>query len=138
MRQSADMLRLCYAYDFGDHRQHEIVIEKRLKHSKRNAVPVCLGGAMHRPPEDVGGIGGYGHFLEAISDKNDPEGRELLAWAQKDTKGRMSDPEYFYVDEVNERLKYVLEDTPEAARNLLAAPGGLVGLQVTTSRKSRK
>jgi len=117
-----------YIYDFGDHWQHKIVIEKSLKESKRNAVPLCLGGAMHRPPEDVGGIGGYGHFLEVISDRNDPERQEFLAWAEKDTKGRLFDPEYFWANEVNEKLRYVLEDTPEAAKDLLLAPGGLVGL----------
>lgn len=31
------------------------MIEKRLKENRKYAVPVCLAGARHRPPEDVGG-----------------------------------------------------------------------------------
>lgn len=112
-----------YEYDFGDSWQHDIVVEKRLKESKRNAVPVCLGGERHRPPEDVGGPGGYENFLEIIRDKDNPERDELLSWAQKDTRGTLFDPEYFHLEAVNRRLLYVLEDTRESAEELLMRRG---------------
>ena len=113
---------------FGDSWDHEIVVEKRLKENKRNSVPVCLGGARHRPPEDVGGLGGYQHFLDTIRNGTDRERRELLEWAEKDTGGRLFDPEYFYINEVNAKLEHVLEDTPEAAQELLSNGEGLCGI----------
>jgi len=61
----------------------------------------------HRPPEDVGGIGGYETFLEAISDKDHEEYNDMLVWAEKDTGGRKFDPEYFYINEVNRALKKI-------------------------------
>jgi hypothetical protein len=119
---------LVYEYDFGDGWIHDIVVEKQLKELKKYATPLCLGGARHRPPEDVGGLGGYESFLESIRDPKDPEREDNLRWAQKDTGGRLFDPEYFYIDEVNSRLEHVLTDTPEFARSLLAEGQGLVGV----------
>ena len=66
-----------YEYDFGDSWEHEIVVEKKLPESEGAPAPVRLAGARHRPPEDVGGVGGR---------------YENLAWAQKDTRGRLFDP----------------------------------------------
>lgn len=116
-----------YEYDLGDSWKHDIVVEKRLKENKRNSVPVCLAGARHRPPEDVGGVDGYEDFLASIRDKNNPEREEKLRWAEKDTGGRLFDPEYFYLDEVNRKLEHVLKDTPEFAQRLLAEEDGLTG-----------
>ncbi len=50
----------------------------------------CLDGAQARPPEDVGGIGGYEHFLEILADPEHPEYHELKRWA-----GGHFDPEWF-------------------------------------------
>lgn len=112
-----------YEYDFGDSWEHEIVIEKRLKDTKKNSSPECLGGARQRPPEDVGGTGGYTRFLGIIRDKKNPERESMLSWAEKDTRGRIFDPEYFSVNEVNRRLMYALEDNEEHAEKLLAGEG---------------
>ncbi len=120
--------RCVYEYDFGDSWEHEIVVEKRLPESQGVPVPVCLAGARHRPPEDVGGVGGYESFLATIRDKTDPERDDKLTWALKDTRGRLFDPEYFHLDEVNDRLQYVLKDTPEAAVALFTGRGGLTGV----------
>jgi len=118
--------RCIYTYDYGDNWRHEVVVEKRTPPEKRPVAPTCLDGARHRPPEDVGGVGGYQDFLKTISKKG-PSALEMLAWAEKDTGGRRYDPEYFYVPEVNRRLAHALSDTPEAAHKLLAARGGLSG-----------
>ncbi len=107
-----------YEYDFGDGWEHDIVIEKRRK-DRRKVVPLCLGGERQRPPEDVGGHGGYRKFLETIRDKDNPERDEMLSWAQKDTGGRLFDPEYFYLEEVNRRLLHVLRNSRESAQELL-------------------
>gem|GEM_PF-130186 len=112
-----------YEYDLGESWRHEIIIEKRLKDNEKNAVPVCLDGARQRPPEDVGGISGYENFLNIIRDQNNPDRKAMLDWAEKDTKGRIFDPEYFNINEVNRMLMYVLEDDMEHAINLLTGNG---------------
>lgn len=116
-----------YEYDFGDSWDHEIIVEKRLKNTKSTAVPVCLDGARSRPPEDVGGVGGYENFLTIIKDKKNPEREEYLDWARKDTKGKLFDPEYFYADEVNGKLLHVLDDTPESSADLFKGKDGFKG-----------
>ena len=118
--------RCMYTYDFGDCWHHEIVVEEKLKETRANSRPRCLAGARHRPPEDVGGVGGYAHFLEVIGNKDDPEREEMLEWARKDTRGRLFDPEYFYLEEINERLEHAHEDNPQSARRILRLPG-LIG-----------
>lgn len=100
----------------------------RLPEGQSVPCPVCLGGARHRPPEDVGGVGGYESFLANIKDKSDPERDGNLTWARKDTGGRLFDPEHFYLDEINARLLYVLADTPEVAEALFMGRGGLTGV----------
>ena len=59
---------------------------------------------MHRPPEDVGGVAGYGEFLKIINDANNPEHESYLEWAEKDTGGRKFSPDYFYIKEINRAM----------------------------------
>jgi Plasmid pRiA4b ORF-3-like protein len=72
--------RLVYDYDFGDSWEHEVVVEDStwspyvLKHA------VCLDGQGVCPPEDVGGVGGYKEFLEALADPTHEEHETYLAW----------------------------------------------------------
>jgi len=112
-----------YEYDFGDGWIHKIVVEKQMKDTKRNSVPECLGGARFRPPEDVGGISGYGNFIESINNKKHPERKENLDWAEKDTRGYIYDPEYFNINEVNRKLYYALENDEYSAIEILAGKG---------------
>lgn len=93
-----------YTYDFGDVWRHEIVLEKTLPAKEGERYPVCLEGARHRPPEDVGGVPGYEEFLNAIRNPKHPEHDDYLVWAEKDTGGRKFDPEYFYINETNRAL----------------------------------
>ena len=59
-----------YVYDFGDHWEHEIIVEDIL-HSDTGRPPVtCLSGERNGPPEDVGGPYTYPEFLDAIADPN--------------------------------------------------------------------
>jgi len=96
--------RCVYTYDLGDNWQHEVVLEKVLPAEEGQRYPVCVAGARHRPPEDVGGVSGYEEFLRIICDPQHPECYEYLVWAEKDTGGRKFDPEYFYLNEVNRAL----------------------------------
>lgn len=69
-----------YIYDFGDHWEHEIVLEGILLREKGVKYPNCIDGARACPPEDCGGIDGYYHFLEVISDPRHEEYEQMIAW----------------------------------------------------------
>lgn len=89
--------KLLYEYDFGDSWEHEILVEKIMQPEPGIAYPRCLTGKRACPPEDCGGIWGYGSLLEAISDPNHPEHAEMLEWLGEDF-----DPEAFDLDFINQ------------------------------------
>lgn len=93
-----------YTYDFGDNWRHKVILEKILPAEEGRRYPLCIAGARHRPPEDVGGVSGYEEFLRIISDPEHPEHSAYQVWAEKDTDGRKFDPEYFNIKEVNQAL----------------------------------
>jgi len=102
-----------YRYDFGDSWDHAILIEKIMPVEKGVSYPQCIKGKRARPPEDVGGVGGYADFLEAIHDPLHEEHDCYLAWV-----GGAFDPEAFNLKEVNQRLyQYAYQDWP---RDLVA------------------
>ena len=70
-----------YVYDFGDHWQHQIQIERVIDDYPFGYPPVMEGeGAC--PPEDVGGIGGYEEFLKAWNDPKHPEHDSVREWGE--------------------------------------------------------
>jgi len=74
--------RLRYVYDFGDSWEHVIAVEKVEPSTITGTWCEVLDGARSCPPEDVGGITGYLHFLDAIhAQPLGDEGREALEWA---------------------------------------------------------
>ena len=81
---------LGYLYDFGDGWEHEIVVEDVRAGSSDIEVPACVDGRRACPPEDCGGPGGYGQFLEILADPSHPERADYLEWM-----GRSFDPEAF-------------------------------------------
>ena len=87
--------RMVYEYDFGDGWEHDVVLETIDEAGGAKAPPRVLAGRGACPPEDVGGIGGYYRFLEAIEDPKHPEHGELLEW------GGPFDPDGFEIDEIN-------------------------------------
>jgi hypothetical protein len=89
-----------YMYDFGDGWQHTIKVEDIFERKDEPHYPTCLDGERACPPEDVGGIGGYGYFLEAIQDPQHPEHEDYLAWAGGDF-----DPEAFDREQIDEELR---------------------------------
>ena len=70
-----------YCYDFGDNWNLTIELEKSwpvrfaLKHA------VCVDGEFAAPPEDVGGIGGFRQFLDAVADASDEEHENYVEWS---------------------------------------------------------
>ena len=88
--------RMIYEYDFGDGWDHDIVRES----SKPSAEvgPYCrvVAGKGACPPEDVGGIGGYYSFLEAVKNPKHPRHHDMLEWC-----GGHFDPDAFDPDDIN-------------------------------------
>jgi hypothetical protein len=87
-------------YDFGDGWLHNLLVEKVLVPEPGQHYPVCIKGLRACPPEDVGGIWGYGSFLEAVRNPGHPEHEDMLEWV-----GGEFDPEAFDLDEANEALR---------------------------------
>jgi hypothetical protein len=91
--------RLVYEYDFGDGWEHDVRVEAIEDLGTPARAVVCVAGARACPPDDVGGPGGYEHFLAAIADPDHEEHEHLLEWC-----GGGFDPEAFSVKAVNVRL----------------------------------
>jgi hypothetical protein len=91
-----------YEYDFGDSWLHTVLVEKVLEPESGQQYPVCIKGKRACPPEDMGGIWGYTHFLEATQNPEHPDypAEELLEWI-----GGEFDPEEFDLEETNEILR---------------------------------
>ena len=95
--------RLTYEYDFGDNWQHELLVEKIHPKEESTHCPICLEGAGACPPEDVGGVSGYEHFLDAISDPNHPEHQDYHDWI-----GGPFDPQNFDLTKINQILQNIV------------------------------
>jgi hypothetical protein len=92
--------KIVYEYDFGDSWEHEVVLEKIGEAEEGVHYPRCLAGENACPPEDVGGVWGYAHFLKAIVDPRHEEHESSLEWVGGDF-----DPHEFNLDAVNKLLK---------------------------------
>lgn len=96
----AEASKFIYEYDFGDSWEHEIVVEKILALDPQAKVPSCLKGKRACPPEDVGGVWGFGEFLAAMKDPKHEEHESYLEWW-----GGQFDPEALDLDEINQGLE---------------------------------
>ena len=79
-----------YFYDFGDDWHHHVEIERHVALDPVPKMATCTGGARARPPEDVGGVGGYESFLAVMADPDDPEHADTKRWC-----GGYFDPDWF-------------------------------------------
>ena len=95
-------MKLLYEYDFGDSWEHDIVLEKLLPPEPGVKYPRCIAGKRNGPPEDVGGIWGYAHLLDAITHPASSDDRELIEWVGGDF-----DPEAFDLEAINARLRRI-------------------------------
>lgn len=98
----AEKARFLYEYDFGDSWHHDILVEKILYPEVELEHPVCIKGKLSGPPEDCGGIYGYGELLEAIRDPEHPDHQDMLDWV-----GEEFDPERFDKEEINRLLSKI-------------------------------
>lgn len=88
-----------YIYDFGDHWQHKVTLEKIITKGQTTLPPYCLDGENACPPEDTGGIWGYAELLEAFEDDLHPQHQNAL-----NQLGEDFDSSQFDLSEVNEAL----------------------------------
>jgi hypothetical protein len=92
--------RLDYEYDFGDSWLHRIVLEKVLPPQPELKLAICIAGKRAAPPEDVGGVWGYGTFLDALEDLHHPDHEMYSEWI-----GDEWDAEAFEMEEINAMLR---------------------------------
>ena len=75
---------------------------------------VCIDGQNACPPEDVGGIPGYAHFLEAITDPAHEEHDSYLDWV-----GGSFDPAEFDLGAANAAVRRSAELLRRAASRVV-------------------
>jgi hypothetical protein len=90
--------RLRYTYDFGDSWQHDLLVEDILAPDGVSHA-VCLTGRRAGPPEDCGGVWGYGDLCDILADPSHPDHAERVEWL-----GRPHDPAAFDKDAINAAL----------------------------------
>lgn len=105
-----DKKRATYEYDFGDGWEHLLTLKRRRRCTAEQFGFDVLDGAGRCPPEDVGGVHGYGEFkrLLATPDKNlsDHEKtrkEELRVWYGL-KKGQTFESEYWNSYDTQTRL----------------------------------
>lgn len=103
--KSGKRLLFEYEYDFGDGWDHDVLFEGCVQAERGKRYPVCLEGARHCPPEDVGGTPGYEEFLEAVVDPEHERHDEFLRWA-----GGRFDPEGFDAVKMTKKMRRGLPD----------------------------
>jgi hypothetical protein len=90
-----------YEYDFGDSWEHKITLENVVKSNEFRAT--FVEGIGERPPEDVGGEGGYEEYLRIMEDVNHPEHEDMNTWADNQKE------RYISHEKINDRLKHVMK-----------------------------
>ena len=104
--------RFRYLYDFGDHWEHEVIVEDVRDGEDGIDYPAFVEGARRCPPEDVGAARGFMSFLEAALDPAHEEHRSMIEWY-----GGPYDPA-----DIDERLvRMSLETMARARRGALAS-----------------
>ncbi len=111
-----------YEYDFGDSWEHLITVEKIVERDlacQRHAV--CTRGARACPPEDCGGVWGYGDLLKVIKNHKHEDHRSMMEWL-----GGKFDPKAFDLEKVDcwlEKLKWPRVTEAQLRKVLMARDG---------------
>jgi hypothetical protein len=69
---------LKYTYDFGDNWEHTIKVVDNAYSKPINHFPYCITGKLNSPPDDVGGIRGFYHFVEVMNNFKHKEFRKTI------------------------------------------------------------
>lgn len=85
-----------YDYDYGDGWQHRIVLEAIALQKEGINYPNCCDGQRACPPEDCGGIPGYYHLIDILSDRAHEDYEVMVDWLSNHAKNyHPYDPKYF-------------------------------------------
>ena len=95
----SDNKRCLYTYDFGDDWVHEILLEK-VNADSHDRFPVLLESNGERPPEDVGGPGGFEEYMRVVSDPGSPDYESVVEWA------KMARAKKRTLEEIDRSLRY--------------------------------
>ena len=98
--------KITYTYDFGDDWEHVIKIEAVQPREQRTSYPRCTAGRRASPPEDCGGVWGYGYLLGVLADPAHEEHAERQDWMGI-TDPAQFDPAAFDLAAINEALPVV-------------------------------
>lgn len=98
-----------YWYDFGDDWWHKISFQKPTKKDLELflGAPVCVKGEKACPPEDIGGVGGYQHFIKVITKNIQPDKDDLLDFYQIEDEDMY--PDEFDIELTNEFLSDIYQ-----------------------------
>lgn len=72
-----------YLYDYGDDWWHSVKLEGYIYREKNTKYPVCIGGEHACPPEDWGGVSGYTRVIEALSNPDHTDYKDMKRWVGK-------------------------------------------------------
>ena len=86
---------LLHTYNFGDNWRHRITAAPSDGPLPGQLCPRLVDAQGRCPPEDVGGLPGCQHFLDAISSPSHPDREDLLEW-----HGGPLDPTVAPIDEL--------------------------------------
>jgi hypothetical protein len=89
-----------YVYDMGDDWGHALHLESAPEADSEAVYPRFIAGAGRCPPEDIGGLPGFYHFLKVMRNTRHPEHRELKEW-----HGGPFDPKAMDAANIRRRLK---------------------------------
>ena len=89
-----------YNYDFGDDWSHSIVVEGLEPEIADVQYPKCVAGKRACPPEDCGGVWGYGELLQILATPDHPEREERLGWLDREI-----DPAAFSLEATEQALR---------------------------------
>ncbi len=94
-----------YEYDFGDGWTHELTLQGIVLAEGRKKYPTCVDGAQACPPEDCGGIPGYYHLLEVLTEPEHEEYEDFIAWLGGAFEPESFDPAKVRFDNPKKRLE---------------------------------
>ena len=92
-----------YIYDFGDHWEHEILVEKIVDIEPKRIYPICTNAKRACPPENCGGAFSYLSMLRILKDLKHPEYENTA-----EHLGDSFSPEHVDLVELNQNLQIAL------------------------------
>lgn len=106
-----EIMQIVYEYDFGDSWYHIVKLEKRTPGGEQDHMPECLAGENASPHDDMGGIDGHYHYLNALKDPDDDMHEEAV-----ESLGKHFDPTRFDLRKANRRLAATFKPVPKKPR----------------------